>query len=125
MVPAHTQESSWPPHLLLNRTAGTYRTAPLPASPCMPLSLLPAPHGLQIHSAAQQAVQAGAGDLQATAAALQRMGWSTRVCSSLGGTLRQLRHTFLIATRHTVVRGERLSHVLSPRRWRGATLVSH
>ncbi|KAL4426400.1 hypothetical protein ABPG77_004694 [Micractinium sp. CCAP 211/92] len=72
------------------------------------------PDDLAIHSAAQQAVQAGAGDLQATAAALQRMGWSTRVCSSLGGTLRQLRHTFLIATRHTVVRGEPAEWVVDP-----------
>ncbi|KAL4430879.1 hypothetical protein ABPG75_006135 [Micractinium tetrahymenae] len=72
------------------------------------------PNDLAIHSAAQLAVQAGAGDLQATAAVLERMGWSARLCSSPGGTLRQLRHTFLIATRHTLVRGEPAKWVVDP-----------
>ncbi|KAL4447895.1 hypothetical protein ABPG75_005114 [Micractinium tetrahymenae] len=72
------------------------------------------PDSAAIHSAVLEAVQAGCPDLQATAAALERMGWSTRVCSSRGGTLRQLRHTFLIATHHRAVRGEPAEWVVDP-----------
>lgn len=76
--------------------------------------LAPAVDGAPIRSAAQQAVQASGGDLQGTAAVLERLGWTVKVCSSRGGSLSQLRHTYLIATRHTHLQGEPAEWVIDP-----------
>ncbi|PSC68891.1 DUF506 family [Micractinium conductrix] len=76
--------------------------------------LSPNEESVPVYSAARLAVGAAAGDLAAAADILQRVGWDARVLSSPGGSLRSLRHTYLTATQHTRIRGERAEWVIDP-----------
>jgi hypothetical protein len=59
-----------------------------------------------ITSAAAMAAAASNGDLLGMAQKLARLGYSTKLCSSSGGTLRSLKHSFLTASRPSAFGGE-------------------
>jgi hypothetical protein len=61
---------------------------------------------MQVYSAAQLATQASDGSLEVAARMLARLGFSVRLSSSAGGSLRSLKHSFITATRNTTLRGE-------------------
>jgi hypothetical protein len=64
-----------------------------PSSP--PAAPLP-----QLVCAARTAVQAHCSDLESVARTLARLGYSVKLCTSAGGSLHSLKHTFIMAARH-------------------------
>lgn len=70
--------------------------------------------GDTITSAAAMAAAASGGDLLGMAQTLARLGYSVKLCSSSGGTLRSLKHSFLTATRPSAFGGEPTVWVIDP-----------
>jgi uncharacterized protein (TIGR01615 family) len=60
------------------------------------------------------AAAASNGDLLGMAQKLARLGYSTKLCSSSGGTLRSLKHSFLTASRPSAFGGEPTVWVVDP-----------
>ncbi|EFN59389.1 expressed protein [Chlorella variabilis] len=76
--------------------------------------LQPGADDQSLYSAVMMATQAGGGSLDATAQVLARLGYTVKLSSSAGGTLRSLKHTFLTATRNTFINGEPAEWIIDP-----------